>query len=135
MEVREAIGPVLELIERGDADTAARDFMENIAVGPGAWEMMSQEERGSLAALAHTFAGEQLDPAWAELDLDALGGISFPVLFTQGDQSPPFFSKVTAQLAESIRNAEVRTLPGAGHVPHLTHPAEYLAIISRFVGG
>ena len=88
-----------------------------------------------MAANAHTFAGEQRDPAWAEIDLDALGAIPFPVLFTQGDQSPPFFSKVIARLAEGIDSAEVRTLPGAGHVPHETHPAEYVAVISRFAAG
>lgn len=132
-QVGEAIGPVLELIEQGETQTAARDFVENIALGPGAWEMMPDDERASLAAHAHTFAGEQRDPAWAEIDLDALRGIEFPVLLTQGDQSPPFFSKVIARLAEAIDSAEVRTLAGAGHVPHLTQPAEYSSVISQFV--
>jgi pimeloyl-ACP methyl ester carboxylesterase len=35
-QVGEAVGPVLELIERGEAEAAARDFVENIALGPGA---------------------------------------------------------------------------------------------------
>ncbi len=131
-QVGQAIGPVLELIERGETETAARDFVENIAVGPGAWEMMPEDERASVVAHAHTFAGEQRDPAWAEIDLDALRAIEFPVLFTQGDQSPPFFSKIIARLAEAIDSAEVTTLPGAGHVPHLTNPAEYSSVISQF---
>jgi pimeloyl-ACP methyl ester carboxylesterase len=33
-EVGRAIGPVLELIERGEAEAAARDFVENIASAP-----------------------------------------------------------------------------------------------------
>ena len=134
-EVGEAMVPVLELIERGEVDAAARDFVENIALGPGAWEMMSQEERASMAAHAHTFAGEQRDPAWAEVDLAALGGITFPVLLTQGDQSPAVFSKVIARLSEAIDGAEVRTVRGAGHDPHTTHPAEYLSVISPLVAG
>ena len=134
-EVGQAIGPVLELIERGEAEAAARDFVENIALGPGAWELMSQEERVSMVTNAHTFVGELGDPEWAEIDLAALGDIAFPVLLTHGDQSPPFFSKIIARLEQAIDGAEVRTLPGAGHVPHMTHPAEYLAAISRFVAG
>jgi pimeloyl-ACP methyl ester carboxylesterase len=134
-EVGRAIGPVLELIERGEAEAAARDFVENIALGPGAWELMSQEERVSMVTNADTFVGEQRDPDWAEIDLAALGDVAFPVLLTQGDQSPPFFSKIIARLEEAFDEAEVRTLPGAGHVPHMTHPAEYLAAISRFVSG
>ena len=55
-----------------------------------------------------------------------------PGPLTQGDQSPPFFSRIIAQLAEAMDSAEVRTLPGAGHVPHMTHPAEYLAVIDQF---
>jgi pimeloyl-ACP methyl ester carboxylesterase len=69
------------------------------------------------------------DPEWADVDLDAFSRITVPVLLTQGDQSPPFFSKIIAQLAEAIEGAEVRTLPGAGHVPHMTHPAEYVAVL------
>jgi pimeloyl-ACP methyl ester carboxylesterase len=134
-EVGEAIRPVLELIECGEAETAAREFIENVAVGPGAWEMMTPEERASLVANAATFAGEQRDPEWADVDLDAFSRITVPVLLTQGDQSPPFFSKIIEQLAEAIEGAEVRTLPGAGHVPHMTHPAEYVAVVNRFVAG
>jgi pimeloyl-ACP methyl ester carboxylesterase len=131
----EAIRPVLELIERGEAEAAARDFVENIALGPGAWEMMPSEERASMVGNAQTFAGEALDPEWTSIDIDALSGVTFPVLLTQGDQSPPFFSKVIARLEEAMDSAEVRTLPGAGHVPHMTHPAEYVGVISRFAAG
>ena len=80
-------------------------------------------------------SGEQRDPDWAEIHLAALGGLAFPVLLTQGDQSPPFFSKIIARLAETIDSAEVRTLPGAGHVPHMTHAADYVSAISRFAAG
>ncbi len=125
------MGPVLELIARGEAEAATRKFVENIIVGPDAWELMPEEERASMVN-AHTFAGEALDSAWAEIDLDGLKVIAFPVLLTQGDQSPPSFSKILARLANAIESAEVRTLPGAGHLPHMTHPAEYVAVISRF---
>lgn len=86
-----------------------------------------------MVGLADTFAGEQRDPAWADIDLDSLSGIRFPVLFTQGGASPPFFSKIIARLAEVIEGAEVSTLSGARHVPHTTHPAEYVAAISGFL--
>lgn len=131
-QVGEAVGPVLELIERGEAETAARNFVENIALGPGAWEMMPPEERASMAANADTFAGEQFDEGWADIDLEALRGNQVPILLTQGDQSPPFFSKIISRLAEAAGSVEVETLSGAGHIPQTTHPAEYVAVISRF---
>jgi pimeloyl-ACP methyl ester carboxylesterase len=134
-QVGEAVGPVVEQIERGESEAAARNFVDNVAVGPGAWEMMPPEERARMAANADTFAGEQRDPEWAAIDLDALGAVSFPILLTQGDQSPPFFSRIIARLADAVESAAVSTLPGAGHVPHETHPDEYVTVISQFAGG
>ena len=130
----DAVPPVLELIGSGEPEAAAREFVE-IVLGPGAWEMMAEGERATMVANADTFAGEALDPAWADIDLDALSGITVPVLLTQGDQSPPMFAKIIARLAAAMDNAAVRTLPGAGHVPHATHPADYVAMISRFAAG
>lgn len=132
-EVGERVAAVVEQIERGRAEAAARDFIENIAMGPGAWEMMPEEERAAMVGLADPFAAEQRDPAWADIDLDSLSDIRFPVLLTQGEESPPFFSKIIGRLSEVIHGVEVRTLPGAGHVPHLTHPTEYVATISGFL--
>ena len=126
-----AVTPVLELIGRGEPEAAAREFVE-IVLGPGAWEMLPERERATMVRNADTFAGEALDPAWADIDLDALSGISVPVLFTQGDRSPPMFAAIIARLSAATDSAEVRTLPGAGHVPHATHPADYVAVVSRF---
>jgi pimeloyl-ACP methyl ester carboxylesterase len=126
-----AIGSVVERIDRGDAEAAARDFVENVALGPGAWDAMLPEVRSSRVRNAGTFAGESHDPAWADIDLEGLRSIGFPVLLTQGDQSPPFFGKIIARLAKAMDGAEMKTLPGAGHAPHMTHPAEYVAVIAR----
>jgi pimeloyl-ACP methyl ester carboxylesterase len=129
-----ALSPVLELIGRGEREAAAREFVE-VILGPGSWAMLPEGDRATMVRNAGTFAGEALDPAWADIDLDALSGISLPVLFTQGDQSPPVFAAITARLSAATRGAEVRTLPGAGHLPHRTHPADYVAAISRFTAG
>lgn len=95
--------------------------------------MMTEEERASMVRNAHTLVGEQLDPAWAGINLPALGTLALPVLFTQRDQSPPFFSTIIAGVAETGDSAETRTLLDGEHLPHMTHPAEYMATISRFI--
>jgi pimeloyl-ACP methyl ester carboxylesterase len=127
----DAVTPVLELIGRGEAEAAAREFVE-IVLGHGSWEMLPEGNRATMVRNADTFAGEALDPAWADIDLDALSRISVPVLLTQGDQSPPMFAAIIARLSAAMKGAEVRTYPGAGHVPHATHPADYVTMISRF---
>ncbi|TLG03283.1 alpha/beta hydrolase [Nocardia cyriacigeorgica] len=127
------IGTVLQLIAGGEAEAAARTFVDNVAVGPGAWEMMPSEVQSSMVANADTFAGEQYDPHGSEIDLADLGEVGFPVLLTRGDQSPPFFGTITSRVAGIIDGAEVRTLPGAGHIPHMTHPGPYAAAVTEFM--
>jgi pimeloyl-ACP methyl ester carboxylesterase len=54
-EVGERVTSVVEQIERSQAEAAARDFVENVALGPGAWEMMPEEDRAAMVGLADTF--------------------------------------------------------------------------------
>jgi pimeloyl-ACP methyl ester carboxylesterase len=128
------VAGVLEQIDRGEVETAAEDFVENVALGPGAWAMLPDADRATMVRNAHTFAEEGHDPAWANLDLEALARTEVPILLTQGDQSPPVFPVVVSRLAEGIEAAEVQTLPGAGHLPHVTHPKELCAAIASFAG-
>jgi pimeloyl-ACP methyl ester carboxylesterase len=39
-----------------------------------------------------------------------------------------------AKLAEALPRVEVVTFPGAGHVPHATHPDAYVGAILAFTG-
>lgn len=127
----EAATPVVEQIQRGEREAGAEAFT-GIVIGPGAWDMLPEEERRTMVENADTFAGEMADPSFGELDLEALGRLEAPLLLTQGDQSPPFFATIITRIAESADGAEVRTFEGAGHVPHATHPEEYVAAIDGF---
>ena len=128
-----SVSAVRERIERGDARGAAEQFVEEIALGPGAWGLLPQPLRETMVDSASSFAAEQQDPAWADLDLGALEASTFPLLITQGDESPPLFAPIVAELGDVIGHAEVHTYRGAGHAPHLTHPGEYLAAVKDFL--
>jgi pimeloyl-ACP methyl ester carboxylesterase len=67
------------------------------------------------------------------VDLPAVSSVEVPVLLTDGDQSPPFYSKILEKPAAALPNAERRSIPGAGHVPQLTHPEQYVDIVSDFL--
>ncbi len=134
-QANEGVGAVVSLIEGGEAEAGARLFVEEVAIGPGAWDLMPPEERAAMTANAGTFVGEMRDPDWLNIDLDGLAALSCPVLLTRGDQSPPFFAAIVARLAEVMDHARVTTIPGAGHVPHQTHPAEWVALVREFANG
>jgi pimeloyl-ACP methyl ester carboxylesterase len=132
-EVQVKIQSVLEQLAAGDISGGTRRFVEEVALGPGVWEQLPEEARQRAVRNASTFLDEQRDPKWASLNLTGLSGFSSPVLLTQGDHSPRWFSKIIATLAQAMEGAEVRTIPGAGHVPHETHPGDYVATLADFL--
>ncbi len=82
---------------------------------------------------APTFLDEVQDPKWADLDVGALSSFSSPTLLTQGGQSPPWFPKIMSKLAGAIDGAERLTFSGAGHVPQLTHPDDYVRAVVEYI--
>ncbi len=132
-EVQATVETVLARIARGDVEGAARQFVEQVALGPGAWELLPEPLRETMIDTASTFAAEQRDAHWASVDPVGLSQIQCPVLLTQGDQSPPWFSGIVAKLADLIDGAEVWTYRGAGHAPHVTNPGDYLAAATDFL--
>jgi pimeloyl-ACP methyl ester carboxylesterase len=133
-EIIQGLGPVVSLIDGGDLEAGARLFVE-MAIGPGAWDDMSPEEQGTMLRNARTFPDELRDRDGFTIDLDALAEFPSSVLLTGGDESPPFFGRILTRLVEAMKTARVRTLPGAGHVPHVTHPHVWVAVVREFVNG
>ncbi len=70
--------------------------------------------------------------SWSGLnvDLDGLSGYAQPTLLTQGDQSPPLFAPVLDRLQTVLPHAERHTYVAAGHIPHITHPSEFAAVVA-----
>ncbi len=54
---------------------------------------------------------------------------------SQGDQSPPFFEPILEQIAGALPRARRHVFPGAGHVPHLSHPDDYALVVGNFISG
>lgn len=127
------LSAVEQRLAAGDMEGGARLFFETVAFGPGAWEQLPEESRRTFVTNAPTFLEEMRDPEQLRIDLDGLARFPHPTLLTNGDESKPEFPPVVAKLAETIPRGERRTLAGAGHVPHLTHPADYVALTLEFL--
>ena len=133
--LQQRVAAVLERLQAGDTPGGARQFVETIALGPGAWDALPAEMRQTFIVNAPTWLDELQDPDWARLDLASLRGFPHRALLTRGDQSPPFFPAVMEQLAAALPRAERFVFRGDGHVPHLSHPEVYVEMITRFVTG
>jgi pimeloyl-ACP methyl ester carboxylesterase len=129
----ERISGVVECLKAGDMAGGARRFVEDVAFGPGAWDQLPPEARQTFVANAPTFLDETGDPEALALDLATLKSFDRPTLVTQGDTSPPMFSPIAKRVADAISTASRHTFTGSGHVPHMTHPDDYVKSVSSFI--
>ena len=126
-------GRVVEMIEKGDHEAAARVFVERVAFGPGAWERFPRFIRQTFIENAATFAEEYRDQSVYSVDFDALRRFSGPVLLTTSDNSPQWYGAVIDQLAELLPRVERYEYQGAGHNPQGNTPEEYVRVVGDFV--
>ncbi|MFJ8434919.1 alpha/beta hydrolase [Kitasatospora sp. NPDC094019] len=127
---RSHVVTVAEYIEAGRAEEAVALFAEQVAFGEHWRELFTEPQRAMLAANAPTFLEQFRDPDHYALDLAALAAGPVPITLTVGTDGPPAVRRITGILAERLPAAAVRTITGAGHAPHLSHPAEFAAALA-----
>lgn len=86
-----------------------------------------------MTANALTYLDELHDTEWQFVDEAALARYDGPTLLTSGDQSPPMFRHIERRLAKLLPQATRIRYAGAGHIPHVTHPEEYVATLVDFI--
>ena len=128
------LASVQDQLASGDVAGGTRRFFEQAVLGPGAWELIPAPLREAAIGNAQTFADLREDPEWATLDVAALARNDRPVTITAGETSPPWLRLVPIAVARGAGIA-TRTIPGAGHSPHLTHPEALAAIVREVVLG
>jgi pimeloyl-ACP methyl ester carboxylesterase len=129
----ERANAVIAKLDAGDWDGGAKQFVEDIAMGPGMWEQLPGDLRRLFVDQGPTWLGEMRDPDALSIDLALLQRFDRPTLLSQGTTSPPMFSAIIDRLAGTLPNASRHTFTGAGHVPHLSHPADYVNTVRAFM--
>jgi pimeloyl-ACP methyl ester carboxylesterase len=132
-DVEKLTHAVVERIGSGDHAGAAEQFCETVALGPGSWATLPPELQRTMTENAPTFLDEEDDPDARAIEVESIKGFRCPALLTCGDQSPPTFAPVVRRLAEVLPRAETLTFAGAGHIPHATHPDDYVAATTAFI--
>lgn len=132
-QTNEPMAAVLDELRAGNVDVGARRFVEEVALGPGMWEQLPEPVQNTFKANASTFLNEAADAGSDTIDLDAVASYAGPVLLTEGDQSPPFFSVILDKLQHALKKSQRATYEGAGHVPHMTHPDNYVEKVTAFI--
>jgi pimeloyl-ACP methyl ester carboxylesterase len=133
-QVRQRLNAVVDTLKSGDAEAGARLFVETVALGPGTWDTLTPEIRQTFVFNAPTWLDEMSEPeSVMAVDLNRLAAFTRPLLLSQGDRSPPFFAVALDRVTAAVPTAKRHTFHGAGHVPHITHPAEYVRVVNAFL--
>lgn len=132
-EFWERANAVLTRLEAGDDAGGAEQFVEQIALGPGMWSTLPDEMRQLFIRQGPTWLGEMHDPDALSIDLAELQRFDQPAMLSQGTASPPMFPAILDRLAGALPKAQRHRFDGAGHVPHVTHPADYAQTVREFL--
>lgn len=128
----EEIRRVVSMIESGEHRHAAEAFVGR-AIGPGAWQMLDPDLQQTLIDNAPSFVDESTEPFDPDsIDVTVLSQEAAPLLVTWGSESPPLEQAAALELTRRVPRAHTAVLAGAGHTPHRTHPAEWVATLLGF---
>ena len=131
-EDKKATREVADLIASGDHEGGARLFIEH-ELGPRSWSQLPPDFRSTLIENAPTFLDEARDPDQYAFESAWLADFHRPVMLTTGSEGPPTYAAVVSRLADALPAVEVARFEGAGHIPHMTHPAEYVEMTRDFI--
>jgi pimeloyl-ACP methyl ester carboxylesterase len=130
------IARVQDMIARDEHRRAVQYFIDEVAIGPGAWDQFPEELRDILESNTATVADDLRDSLDRHsVDLDTLAGSGIPLLISMGSESPVLEVAAANELANRLPAAHLQRLVGTGHIPHRTHPDAYAATLIEFIGG
>jgi len=129
---RRVFARVTAALGAGDTHGAAREFVDYWS-GPGTWERVPEERKGSIAAsMANA-------PDWAaaafgeKTPLSAFSRLRIPVLYMIGKESPASSRAVARLLTRTLPIVEVVEFEGVGHMGPVTHPEIVNETITAFL--
>lgn len=131
----ERVKSVIEFFNRNEYEAAAKQYVETIGIGAGAWDKLPDEMQRVFISNAMTWYNQITDPDSIKFDTKRLANFRKPALLSNGQLSPIVFHKVIDKLSKSFPQSKRIIYQGAGHVPHITHPQKFIEVIRNFCIG
>lgn len=115
----------------GDTAAAMRAFTEYWE-GPGAWDAIPAAARLPFFARAAKMAAD-VDLAWADrTGRAAFGALGRPAQILSAERTTPAARDMARRVANAIPGAAFATIPDAGHMAPVTHPAAVGDLLLEF---
>jgi len=117
--------------ERGDVDGGLNYSVDAIN-GPGAWAATPEPRRQGLRDNAWTVVGIGREEP-ARVTCADFGSLKMPVLLVQGELTTPRFRQIVAEESRCLPQAEVVTIPKAGHPSPILNPGAFKDAATAFL--
>lgn len=127
--------PLRAAFQRGDPAEAARVFFALNGDEEG-WAAMPEAAREVMIrqmAMIEATHSIIMDDSAGLLEPGRMEAFGKPVLMLAGAMSPPIFRAAARAVAERLPQAVFASVPGAGHMAPITHPAETAALIDAWL--
>ena len=129
-EAAEHMRRAAALITGGDVAAGVQRFVDNAAFGPGTWDgLFTPEIRRTCLDNADTWLDQSRDPDRLAVRPELLAGYPNPIVISHGSASLPTYAPVATIVADTLPRARRHVVQGAGHAPHLSHPADFAELI------
>jgi len=112
-------------LDAGDPVEAMRIHLRDVVGMPAAQVDAMLADPGSRSVVAAGAAGQVTDGEAIDrlgVGIERFAGLDMPTTILQGDSSPAHLRERAADLASALPNSRLVTLPGQGHIAHLTAP-------------
>lgn len=119
--IRNAVVDSLALLQAGDLDGAARNFID-YWMGAGAFDLMPDRNRSMIAESIRNIDGWSNALLGEPTPLAEFARLDMPVLFMQGKQTTESARGVAKLLTAVLPNVRTVEFEGLGHMGPVTHP-------------
>ncbi len=116
------------VLDRGLSPADAAEAVVREVLGDAGWERLPQRLRDKRRSEGESLVAEMRMLCDDEPSFDPLA-FQCPVLTAAGTESLPHHRHTAAKLAELVPLGDYRELAGAGHPGHISHPAEFAALV------
>jgi pimeloyl-ACP methyl ester carboxylesterase len=120
-----------ELVGRGEREEALVRALRSFGLTPDeVQQLRASPTWEARVGFVHTVAREARAEEACRLTAEQLRGLTSPILFLLGEESPAWAAEATEQLRSAVPDGRVVILPGQGHAATVTAPE----LLAREVG-
>ena len=120
-------------VHDGDDHTAFEAYFDYYNNGPRKWVDLSDSAQQRLTSVAKPVAAALEAVHASDSTLDEMAQLQIPTLIVAGAETDDVHASLAITIARALPNARLKTIPNAGHMCSLTHPAELAGIIHSHI--